>query len=109
MPKESEKSFENKVKRFLKDEGCWFFKVWGGGYQKSGIPDLIVCCNGFFLAVELKSEIGRATELQKYQIEDIKKADGIAMILKPSGFERFKTIIRSLKECESKSFKSRML
>ena len=27
----SEKNFENRVKRFLKDEGCYFIKYWGGG------------------------------------------------------------------------------
>lgn len=42
-----EKNFENRVKDFLKDMGCWQLKYWGGAvFTKSGIPDLLVCCKG---------------------------------------------------------------
>lgn len=41
----AEKNFEEKVKKYLKENGCWFLKYWGGGgFTKSGIPDLLVCC-----------------------------------------------------------------
>ena len=60
-----EKDFENKVKKFLKDEGCYFIKYWGGAaYTQKGIPDLLICCAGFFLGIELKSEKG----MHKYYI-----------------------------------------
>ena len=26
----TEKQFENKVKKFLENEKCWFIKYWGG-------------------------------------------------------------------------------
>ena len=42
----AEKNFENKIKGFLKDHGCWFLKYWGGAaYTKSGIPDILACCD----------------------------------------------------------------
>ena len=31
-----------------------------GGFQKSGIPDLIICLRGRFIAIELKTEIRKA-------------------------------------------------
>lgn len=41
----AEKNFENKVKKFLKENGCWILKYWGGAaFTRSGIPDLLVCC-----------------------------------------------------------------
>ena len=51
-----EKDFEKKVKQFLKEKGCWVLKTWSNGVQRQGIPDLLVCCNGFFVGVELKAE-----------------------------------------------------
>ncbi|MFA9375570.1 MAG: VRR-NUC domain-containing protein [Lachnotalea sp.] len=93
-----EKQFENKVKKFLKDNNCWILKYWGGGgYTKSGIPDLLVCCNGFFLGIELKAPNGKPSELQKFQIREIQKSKGIGIVLYPQNFEQFKKFIEQLK------------
>ena len=93
-----EKSFENRVKKFLKDEGCWFIKYWAGAaFTKNGIPDLLVCCNGFFLGVELKAPNGTPSELQLWNIEQIKKAGGIGLVLYPKDFDEFKNLIHELK------------
>ena len=112
-----EKSFENKVKQWLQKEGIyaagtptdkmdapligWYFKVWGGGYQKSGIPDLIINVNGFFIGCELKSSTGRASDLQKKNITMINQSNGFGIILYPKGFEEFKTIVKGVKGCSS--------
>lgn len=93
----AEKLFENKVKAFLKSQGCWFIKYWGGGqFTKAGIPDLLVCCKGKFIALEIKAPTGKPSELQLYNVEKIKEAGGIAMILYPKDFERFKELVRNL-------------
>jgi Holliday junction resolvase len=93
----AEKNFENKVKAFLKDQGCWFIKYWGGGqFTKAGVPDLLVCCKGKFLGIELKGPTGKPSELQLYNIEEIKKAGGIALVLYPKDFEQFKELVRNL-------------
>jgi len=94
----TEKQFENKVKRFLESEGCWYVKYWGGAvFTKVGIPDLLICCSGRFVAVELKSDTGRVTELQLVQIDRIREAGGMAYVLRPNKFEEFKILIRQLK------------
>lgn len=93
----AEKLFENKVKAFLKSQGCWFIKYWGGGqFTKAGIPDLLVCCKGKFIALELKGPTGKPSELQLYNVEKIKEAGGIAMVLYPKDFEKFKELVRNL-------------
>lgn len=92
----NEKQFENQVKKFLKSHNIWHFKVWGGGFQRSGIPDLICCVNGYFVAIELKGSDGKPTELQKYHIREINKSGGIGVILYPEQFERFKLLILDL-------------
>lgn len=94
-----EKLFENKVKQFLKEEGCYFIKYWGGAaYTQKGIPDLLICCAGFFVAIELKSEKGKPSELQEWNIQKIKNAGGYAQVLYPNQFEDFKKTIKFLKE-----------
>lgn len=89
----SEKNFENKVKKWLKEHGAWYVKTWSNGVQRAGIPDLIICWKGHFLGVELKAENGRPSELQRYEIEQIRKSGGVALVLRPSGFEEFKNFL----------------
>jgi Holliday junction resolvase len=103
----AEKQFETKVKKFLKDQGCWFLKYWAGAaYTKTGIPDLLICCNGCFLGVELKAPNGKPSELQLWNIEQIKKAGGIGLVLYPKDFDSFKELIIKLKGGEKDAIQS---
>ena len=90
-----EKSFENKVKQFLKDKGCWVLKTWSNGIQREGIPDLLICCNSYFLGVELKAENGKPSNLQLWNIQEIRKAGGVGIVLYPDQFEEFKDLIET--------------
>ena len=96
-----EKNFENKVKKYLSSINAYYFKVWGGGFQQSGIPDVICCKNGIFIGIELKSSTGKPTELQKHNIKQINKSGGIGIILFPEGFEEFKTLMEEVTKCNS--------
>lgn len=92
-----EKNFENKVKKFLKDNGCWFVKYWGGGqFTKAGIPDILCCCNGCFIGIEVKADKGRPSELQLMNLKKIDEAGGFAVLLYPDDFEMFKDLIEML-------------
>lgn len=99
-----EKEFEKKVKKYLKDKGCWILKTWSNGVQQKGTPDLLACCNGYFLAVELKANNGKATKLQMHKIEEIRKAGGVAMVIYPDTFEAFKILVNSICEQETNDF-----
>lgn len=93
----AEKQFEEKVKRFLKEQGCYYIKTHGDRFAKKGTPDLIVCCNGFFLGIELKAATGKPSELQVYHVDQIKKSGGVAQILYPKDFEDFQKLVKFLK------------
>jgi len=94
---QKEKPFEKKVRKFLEFEGCYCRKIWGGGFQQAGVPDLMICCNGYFIAVEVKGDRGKPSELQLHNIEKIKTAGGVGLILYPKDFEDFKQLIYKLK------------
>ena len=90
----TEKNFEDKIKKYLKEHHCWFLKYWGGAaYTKSGIPDILVCCKGWFIAVEVKAANGKPSDLQVYNLRKIDSAGGRAILLYPKDFDMFKRLI----------------
>lgn len=93
----AEKNFENRVKKFLESQGCWFVKFFANAYTKSGVPDLLVCCNGYFIGVEIKAPNGKPSELQKRNIRKINESGGTGVILYPDQFDNFKDLIWYLK------------
>lgn len=96
-----EKTFENKIKKFLKSQCAYFFKYWGGGtFTKAGIPDIIACVNGQFMGIEVKASCGRPSELQIYNLKQIDEVGGFAILLYPEDFDTFKNFIIALKEGE---------
>lgn len=93
-----EKNFENKIKKFLKENGCWFVKYFANRNTRAGVPDLLACVNGYFVAIEVKGPTGKPSELQLWNRDKIREAGGIAIILYPDQFEEFKSLIEFLKE-----------
>ena len=74
-----EKEIVNRIKDYLKGlTDCFFFKEHGGRFGTAGLPDLIVCYKGRFVALEVKTETGRLTVLQAITLKRIEKAGGIA-------------------------------
>lgn len=98
----AEKNFENRIKQFLKDEGAWLIKYWAGAmFTKDGVPDILACVNGYFVAIEVKAPKGEPSELQIYNINKINKAGGFAVILYPKDFDLFKEMIEHLEFYET--------
>ena len=94
-----EKPYENRIKKFLKKEECWCLKYWaGGGFTRSGIPDLLICCNGHFIGAEVKGADGRPSALQIRELKKIQEAGGIGILLFPNDYIIFCDLIRYLKE-----------
>lgn len=68
-----EKNFENRLKKYLDEYGCWWIKYWAGAaYTKSGVPDLLVSSDGCFLGIEVKAAHGEPSLLQ---LRNLKKSD----------------------------------
>lgn len=94
----AEKQFENKIKDFLETEGCFFVKFFANMYTKKGIPDILCCCNGYFVGIEVKADGGKPTELQLKKCREIRNAGGFAWVVYPSAFDELKRLIKDLKK-----------
>lgn len=57
-----------------------------------GNPDLLLCVNGQFMALELKSsEKAKVSELQNYYLDRVSEAGGISWVVYPENWEAVKT------------------
>ena len=95
----TEKNFETRIKTFLKNQGCWYVKYWSGATQtkegmkkftKDGVPDILCCFEGHFVGIEVKAPNGKPSRLQIYNLKKIDEAGGIAILLYPKDFDKFK-------------------
>lgn len=93
----SETQFQKKILNFLKSKNIYAIKQNASGLTKTGVPDIISNIRGLFVAIEVKKDkYSKPTELQKYNINEINKSEGIAFVLRPDKFEIFKLLIEDL-------------
>ena len=95
-----EKTFENKIKKFLDAHGAYYVKFFANAYTKSGIPDVLACINGYFVGIEVKAQNGKPSEIQLYNVRKINAAGGFAFVLYPSKFNEFKQFVEGLQRDE---------
>lgn len=91
-----EKRFENKIKNELKKRHIWYVKYFANRMTISGVPDLLCCINGHFVALEIKADNGRPSELQRYQIDKIRESGGVALVVYPKDFNTLISMIDDL-------------
>jgi Holliday junction resolvase len=70
------------ILEFLNSRGGFWMKIHGSPFQVAGIPDIIGCYRGRFIAFEVKrSAEERPTKLQVYQMKKITQAGGVARVI----------------------------
>ena len=71
------------IKKFLRQRGAWFFMPVSNGMGQVGIPDIICCYKGIFVAIEAKApgKRGNVTENQKRVLLEILNAQGYAWVV----------------------------
>jgi hypothetical protein len=83
----AETALKNAIARYLKSlraagEPIWYYKVHGGPFQKSGVPDWSICYGGIAVLLEAKAAGGVATPLQAHTLREIEWAGGIARVVR---------------------------
>lgn len=93
-----EKKVKDKVVAILKDEGAYYFFPATHGYGRSGVPDVIACVNGRFLAIECKAGTNKPTALQVREIEAIRACNGVAIVVNEENWEMVRPLVRELSQ-----------
>jgi Holliday junction resolvase len=88
-----EKRVKNSVVKILKNHGAYYFYAATGGYGKSGVPDIICCHRGQFLAIECKAGKNKTTALQDINIAAIREAGGTALVINEENVEELNTLL----------------
>ena len=92
---------EGKVKARLKKHldamGIYHFSPFQAGMGRAGVPDIIGCYRGLFVAFECKAGKNKPTALQVREIEAIRKCNGVAVVVNEENWEMVRDLVRKLK------------
>lgn len=88
------------VRKILDDRGVYYFMPPANGYGRSGIPDIICCVKGQFLAIECKAGKGTTTTLQDRELARIHGAGGVAMVVNETNLDNVGLAISRIEENE---------
>ena len=83
------------VKKLLDTRGIWHFSPVSNGMGRHGIPDIICCWDGRFLAIECKApgKRGNTSVLQDREIAAIQAVNGLAVVI--DDVEQLKEILHA--------------
>jgi len=74
----NEAAINRKIQKLIEKEGGYVIKTIAT--NRAGVPDILACIRGKFIAIEGKTETGVVSALQKAHIAKIQKAGGIAIV-----------------------------
>lgn len=92
----SEHSVKEAVKRRLKKRGAWWTFPHQRGYSQAGVPDILACVNGYFLAIETKFGKNKPTKHQQRQISLIRHAHGRALVVNENNMQELEEVLDEL-------------
>ena len=95
-----EKKVKAKVVEILKAHGVYYFFPATFGMGRSGVPDIICCYKGWFLAIECKAGAGKTTALQDREINLIEKAGGFTLVTNEQNLGGVAVLLNVMKKAE---------
>jgi len=78
------------VRRILDGLGIYYFLPASNGYGRAGIPDVILCMDSLFGAVECKAGKGKLSALQERELAAIEKAGGFTFVARENNMDELK-------------------
>ena len=95
-----ERKVKSKVKKILDDINAYNFTPVTGGYGRSGVPDIVACFKGRFIAVECKANGNKPTALQLDNLQDINYCGGIAWVVDEANIKEFERAMYELNKTD---------
>jgi Holliday junction resolvase len=93
-----ERKVKQQVVALLKEAGAYYFFPSANGLGRSGIPDIIACYEGRFIAIECKAGKGTTTALQERELKRIRDTHGIALVIWETNINMVTLSLNLLKE-----------
>lgn len=92
-----ERKLVQKIQRYLDGEGARCFKIHGGDnpFQEAGIPDLLCCWRGLFIALEVKLPGEKPSPKQASILRQIERSGGVARVV--TSVMEVERLLRSLR------------
>lgn len=87
MAKKQETLFRQRVVKELRTlDNTVIFSIQQRAIR--GSPDILLCCNSLFIALELKTDEGDVDPLQEKILNDVSKAKGVALVARPHNWKK---------------------
>jgi Holliday junction resolvase len=91
-----EAKVKKKVVDVLKKNGAYYFFPATGGYGRSGVPDIVSCYRGVFVAIECKAGTNKPTPLQQAEMGKIKQAQGFVLVVNEDNIDDVAVLLRDI-------------
>jgi Holliday junction resolvase len=91
-----EAKVKKQVKKILDDIGAYHFSPMSGGFGRSGVPDIIACYKGRFIGIECKAGKNEPTLLQKHNIKEIQRNQGLAIVVNEDNIEALLALVKEI-------------
>ena len=82
------------VRLMLDKLGAYHFMPPANGFGRAGIPDIIACIDGHFIAIECKAGKGQTTALQDRELNAILNAGGTTYIARENNIDELQQLLR---------------
>ena len=83
-----------KLRKKLDELGIYHFMPAANGFGRAGIPDIIGCAGGQFVAFECKAGKGKTTALQDREIQRIHGHKGWAFVINEDNVDNIEELLR---------------
>ena len=94
MAQTPEGKVKARLKKYLDEMGIYHFSPFQAGMGRAGIPDVIGCYRGMFVAFECKAGKGKPTALQEREIAAIRTAKGLAFVINEENVDNIKELLQ---------------
>ena len=81
------------VRKILDTLGVYHFMPPANGFGRAGIPDIIGCMDGHFIAIECKAGKGKTTALQDRELNYILNAGGTTFVARETNLLELKMLL----------------
>lgn len=83
-----------RLKKHLDEMGIYHFSPFQAGMGRAGVPDVICCFEGRFVAFECKAGNNKPTALQEREMNAIRTAKGLAFVINEENVDNIKELLR---------------